>query len=515
VPVLAAALLVAAAAVLALDVVAFLGAGDHVPGVIRPVLFAAAAAGVVVLVTAAGMARAATTATGRTRRRLLALRAASASGLADLQLLADKVRQGERPALRDPGPVAAGARDLFALLAHDLQRERHAALRAIVQTAAYGPAGSPDNRVEVFVNLARRMQSLLHREIQALDQVEGRVEDPELLTGLFTVDHFATRMRRYTESLAVLGGAVSRRHWSRPVPVHEVLRAATAEVEHYARVKIVPPVPGTLQPGAVADVIHLIAELIDNATKFSPPGARALLRTGEVTAGLAIEVEDRGLGMDPAEQQRMNGVLADPEGYEISDLISDGRIGLYVVSVLARRHGIVVQLQRNIFGGTQAVVVLPPRLVDTGSQLDTGSELRGPSVARTPAGPAVSAVSAPAEAVATGRRPALPSRTGRALAPTYPAESPDGAGGRPAPAPLTTPGPADVPVQQADPGDRPPLPRRGTMSHMAPQLRQGPGPAVPDEPATDNIPGLMAAFQGGVRRAEEEGDSRNGGRGSR
>ena len=102
-------------------------------------------------------------------------------------------------------------------------------------------------------------------EIQALDEVEDRVEDPDLLKGLFTVDQFATRMRRYTESLAVLGGAVSRRQWTRPVPVHEVLRAAIAEVEHYARVKMVRRF-GTLQPHAVANVIHLIAELIDDAT---------------------------------------------------------------------------------------------------------------------------------------------------------------------------------------------------------------------------------------------------------
>ena len=331
----------------------------------------AVAAAVVVLATATGAAGAAARASGRrVQEQLMALREASAGGQADLQLLAEKVRHGERPALHDPGPDPAGAGDVLRLLAYDLERERYAARLALVRVAACSPAGRPDSRVEVFVNLARRMQSLLHREIQALDEVEDRVEDPDLLKGLFTVDHFATRMRRYTESLAVLGGAVSRRQWSRPVPVHEVLRAAIAEVEHYARVKIVPPVPGTLQPHAITkNVIHLIAELIDNATKLSPPGGRVLLRASEVASGLAIDVEDRGLGMDPAEQQRMNGVLADPGGFEIGETLNDSRIGLFVVSVLARRHGIVVQLQRNIFGGTQAVVVLPPGLADAGSRL--------------------------------------------------------------------------------------------------------------------------------------------------
>jgi hypothetical protein len=362
----------------------------------------------------------------------------------------------------------------------------------------------------VFVNLARRMQSLLHREIQALDEVEGRVEDPDLLKGLFTVDHFATRMRRYTESLAVLGGAVSRRQWSRPVPVHEVLRAAIAEVEHYARVKIVPPVPGTLQPHAVANVIHLIAELIDNATKFSPPGARVLLRAGEVAAGLAIDVEDRGLGMDPAEQQRMNGVLADPGGFEIGGTLNDGRIGLFVVSVLARRHGIVVQLQRNIFGGTQAVVVMPPGLADAGSRLGASD------LVRSSAGHLAPGVNTPAEQADTVSQPFLPRPPVGTLGATQPAASLNGAGGPPAPGSLTAPpGPADAPApQQADRGQRPPLPRRGAGPHMAAQLRIQPL-AAPDTPAAGHIPGLMADFQGGFRRADEEGDNPDHGRRSR
>ena len=210
------------------------------------------------------------------------------------------------------------------------------------------------------------MQSLVHREIELLDELEAKVEDPELLKGLFTVDHLATRMRRQSESLAVLGGAASRRQWTRQVTMHEVLRAAVAEVEQYSRVKVVPPVDGVLLGNAVSDVIHLIAELIENATKFSAPRTQALLRAQKVTAGLAIEVEDRGLGMVPADQQRMNSLLADPGLVNVNELLRDGRIGLFVVSTLARRHGIKVQLQNNIYGGTQAVAVLPNVLLDGG-----------------------------------------------------------------------------------------------------------------------------------------------------
>jgi signal transduction histidine kinase len=499
------------AAVRAVGVVAYLLAGDHSLSGTRLALTAAAALVVVLATAAAAAGSAARAADRRAQGRLMALRAASAGGQADLRVLAEKVRHGERLALSDPGPAPAADGDPVTLLAHDLQRERHAAQLALVRATAAGEAGTgsrADSRVEVFVNMARRMQSILHREIQALDQIESQVEEPDLLKGLFTIDHFATRMRRYTESLAVLGGAVSRRHWSRPVPVHEVLRAAIAEVEHYARVKIVPPVPGTLEPRAVADVIHLIAELIDNATKFSPPSARVLLRAGEVAAGLAIDVEDRGLGMDPAEQQKMNGVLADSGGFEISELLSDGRIGLFVVSALARRHGIVVQLQRNIFGGTQAVVVLPPGLVGAGSQL------RGASLAQSPAGPAAPRESAPAEPGGAGGQAVPHQLPVRVPAGTHPAAIPNGAGHRPAAgSPPAPPRAADAPVPPQEGGsERPSLPRRGTGSHLAPQLRNGPG-AAPDEPAAGHTPGLMAAFQGGFKRSEEEEETDNPDRG--
>jgi signal transduction histidine kinase len=273
------------------------------------------------------------------------------------------------------------------------------------------PVG-PDQRVEVFVNLARRMQSLAHREIQLLDELESQVEDPDLLTGLFTVDHLATRMRRQSESLAVLGGAVSRRRWSRPVTVHEVLRAAVAEVEHYARVTVVPPVEGTLSGSAVTDVIHLMAELIENATKFSAPHTEAVVRAESVTAGLVIEVEDRGLGMLPADQQRMNGLLADPGQVNVGELLRDGRIGLFVVATLARRHGIKVRVQSNIYGGIQAVVVLPATLIEATPPVPAAPvDAEAPSSEPPPDPPDPP----PAE------RPKLPRRAGRMqLAPELP-----------------------------------------------------------------------------------------------
>ncbi|MYW09200.1 ATP-binding protein, partial [Streptomyces sp. SID2563] len=303
--------------------------------------------------------RAATTVFGR----CLALRRTSAQSQADLQRVVELLRNGEPvPARRAPQNQPPGG-DPFELLAQELGRQQEAAVVAVVEASRLSEPSGEDQKVEVFVNLARRLQSLVHREIQLLDELEHEVEDPDLLKGLFHVDHLATRIRRHAENLAVLGGAVSRRQWSNPVTMTEVLRSAIAEVEQYPRVKLVPPIDGTLRGHAVADVIHLLAELVENATVFSAPHTQVLLRAQRVTAGLALEVEDRGLGMPGDEQKRMNALLTDPDQVNVARLLQDGRIGLFVVASLARRHGIAVRLQSNIYGGTQAVLVLPQTLL--------------------------------------------------------------------------------------------------------------------------------------------------------
>jgi signal transduction histidine kinase len=318
--------------------------------------------------------------------RQTALRRSLTRGHHEVRALIGSIEQGERPQPRplpelpEPGPEA----DAFELLAYQLAQAQHSAETSVSEAAALvrSSASGSEEKVEVFVNLARRLQSLVHREIELLDELENEVEDPDLLKGLFHVDHLATRIRRHAENLAVLGGAVSRRQWSRPVTMTEVLRSSIAEVEHYPRVKLVPPIEGTLRGHAVADVIHLLAELVENATVFSAPQTQVLLRAQHVTAGLAIEVDDRGLGMPAEEQRRMNAVLSDPERIDVGELLRDGRIGLFVVSALAQRHGIVVQLQSNIYGGIQAVLVLPRELLgddpaagQTGAVADSGKYL--------------------------------------------------------------------------------------------------------------------------------------------
>ncbi|WP_416237785.1 ATP-binding protein [Streptomyces sp. NEAU-W12] len=318
--------------------------------------------------------------------RVEGLRRSTARHEADLRALVDTLRRGDGPPPRTQPGRTPGDADAFDRLAADLSRAHDSAVTAVVQASRLSSQAGSEQKLEVFVNLARRLQSLVHREISLLDEMENEIEDPDLLKGLFQVDHLATRIRRHAENLAVLGGAVSRRQWSHPVSMTEVLRSAIAEVEQYSRVKLVPPIDGTLRGHAVADVIHLLAELVENATLYSAPHTQVLLRAGLVTSGLAVEVEDRGLGMPVGEQDRMNALLADPDQVNVASLLADGRIGLYVVSQLARRHGIRVRLQNNIYGGVQAVLVVPQALL--GAEQWSAEHGGGPAHRPAPAVPA-------------------------------------------------------------------------------------------------------------------------------
>ncbi|WP_030758813.1 sensor histidine kinase KdpD [Streptomyces griseus] len=483
-----------------------------------------------------------------------ALRHEAARDRAELRAVVEQLRAGEEPPPRPALPEAAG--DEFDLLGADLARTHEVAVAAVVQASRFSGSAGDEQKVEVFVNLARRLQSLVHREIQILDELENETEDPELLKGLFHVDHLATRIRRHAENLAVLGGAVSRRQWSHPVSTTEVLRSAIAEVEQYPRVKLVPPIDGTLRGHAVADVIHLLAELVENATVFSAPHTSVLLRAQYVTAGLAIEVEDRGLGMPAAEQDKMNALLADPDQVNVAHLLQDGRIGLFVVAALARRHGITVRLQANIYGGVQAVLVLPQGLLGTdpegrapherpqelppgqprepapGQGLPEAPELpanpTNPGIPEFPAAPAAPEI--PAVPEVAGAPGALTAPVAPA-APAVPAPlpqrhpiPPSAEGPAPEPVPLPEPEPYAYPrtpahgtdltdfgafAPQVPPAlppqsaDRPLLPRRRAQEHLVPQLREEPQLRQTEDLALHD-PGLMAAFQRGIGLAESQ-----------
>ncbi|MFJ3909169.1 sensor histidine kinase [Streptomyces vinaceus] len=497
------------------------------------------------------------------RDRCEALRRSSVRGRQELRTAAERLERGEPPvrpvrggpAAPPPGTDPARV-DEFWLLSQELRGAREQAHTTLVRLAGPAAPSDSDRKVEVFVNLARRLQSLVHREISLLDELEDTVEDPDLLRELFHVDHLATRIRRHAENLAVLGGAASRRQWTRPIDLSEVLRSSVAEVEQYTRVKVVPPAGGTVRGHAVADVVHLLAELVENATVFSAPDTDVVLRAERVTAGIAIEVEDRGLGLPAAEQHRMNALLVDPEQVSVRQLLADGRIGLFVVSALARRHGIAVELKSNIYGGVLAVLVLPQELL--GAEAPSAADALGGSRATSwgtgdggagmpplepvrvamprstpearrvpepePVAPAWAAPRAPhpdhpepdhpePDRRAPGRAPTVetaptagaepvvrPAARPAVREPAAPAQAP-----APAPAPVPPPPVlVSVPAARTDP-DRPPLPRRRAQDHLVPQLRDAPAPRAadaPEQPVHD--PGLMAAFQRGFGLAQSE-----------
>ncbi|HVG64755.1 MAG TPA: nitrate- and nitrite sensing domain-containing protein [Actinomycetota bacterium] len=210
---------------------------------------------------------------------------------------------------------------------------------------------------DMFLNLARRSQSLIDRQLELIDDLERTEADPDALDNLFKLDHLATRMRRNAEDLIVLSGAEPARRWSQPVPLVDVVRAALAEVEDYNRVELLPIDDIGVAGQAVSDVVHLLAELIENATSFSPPGTKVQVAGQQVSNGYVLEIEDRGLGMTDDELVEANERLANPP---MIDFALSRMLGLYVVARLAQRYNIKVQLRHSWYGGITALVLLPP-----------------------------------------------------------------------------------------------------------------------------------------------------------
>ncbi|MBV2156298.1 nitrate- and nitrite sensing domain-containing protein [Kitasatospora sp. SUK 42] len=266
-----------------------------------------------------------------------------------------KVRAGEEVDIEAEAPRPVGRDDEIGQVHRALGTVRRAAVTAAVERAEVlsGVSG-------VFVNLARRSQVLLHRQLTLLDAMERRTEDPSELADLFRLDHLTTRMRRHAEGLIILSGAVPGRAWRRPVPLVDVVRAAVSEVEEYARAEVHPLPRAAVVGHAVADLTHLVAELVENATGFSPPHTRVHIRGERVGNGYALEIEDRGLGMGPAALLAANRRIT---AAEQTDLFDSDRLGLFVVSRLARRHDVKVSLVTSAYGGTTAVVLLPTELL--------------------------------------------------------------------------------------------------------------------------------------------------------
>ncbi|MFI6321492.1 nitrate- and nitrite sensing domain-containing protein [Nonomuraea sp. NPDC050556] len=301
----------------------------------------------------------------RLARELAALRAA-ATELSDVRLagLVERLRKGSRePERIEPLDVPAMTSEV-----RDIVQAFNIVQSTAVE-AAVGQARLRHGVNQVFVNLARRNQSLLHRQLLQLDAMERGSEDPETLEDLFKLDHLTTRMRRHAESLIILSDQTPGRGWRSPVPMIDVLRAAVAEVEEYARVEVLQPPRMALAGHAVTDVVHLVAELVENATLFSPPPTRVDLRSTVTPHGLTVEVEDRGFGIARADLDAFNERLASMPEF---DLAESDRLGLFVVGRLAARHDIRVMLSPSPFGGLTAAVMLPAALLTDQLALTTG-----------------------------------------------------------------------------------------------------------------------------------------------
>ncbi|MGP4111865.1 sensor histidine kinase [Streptomyces sp. 4N509B] len=258
--------------------------------------------------------------------------------------------------------------DEVARLAEALRQQWHLVVDTI-QRQARGREGSE----RVFLGLARRTQVLINRMIPMLDKLEREHQDSKLLKDIFAVDHLATRVRRHTENLLILGGALPARRWSKPVPVYELMRSAISETEDYSRVEALPAPQISLAGRAVADVVHLLAELIENGTSFSPPETKVTVSAEIVARGrVALEIVDRGLGMSDEEYDRLNRLLSDAPKLDVMALGEAPRLGLFVVARLAKRHGLEISLRKSPYGGTLAVVLLPSELLEESKSLLAG-----------------------------------------------------------------------------------------------------------------------------------------------
>jgi signal transduction histidine kinase len=360
---------------------------------------------------------------------------------------------------------------------------------------------------DVFRNLARRSQVLLHRQLRLLDGMERRASEPEELEDLFRIDHLTTRMRRHAEGLIILSGEPAGRTWRHPVPLMDVLRAAVAEVEDYTRIRVEARTRAALSGTAVADVIHLIAELAENATVFSPPNTPVKISGDIVGRGFAVEIEDRGLGITEERLAEINKNLADPPAFDLS---GSDRLGLFIAGRLARRHDIKITLRPSVYGGTSAIVIIPMALVVDEDNYENVPAIGGEARGLPLSGRHAALADGPAESPAVVRRGPAPvplpnggSPSGTASLPWSADASPSGqvpadpaywnsppAAGSPAAPPRLAPPPV---TPSAPPPPLPPVPAAPTIGVQSRLAAAGTGPASPEADWAELVTGPQPA----------------------
>ncbi|MFC8230173.1 nitrate- and nitrite sensing domain-containing protein [Streptomyces sp. NPDC057287] len=322
------------------------------------------------------------------RRRISGLQERAEELERDLPEVVERLARGEKI------DVEAEARaidtrsadgDELTRLGGALNQARTSALQAAVRQADQHRGFE-----RLLQRIARRTQQLIGQQLKKLDELERRHEDPEVLDGLFDLDHLTARLRRYEENLVILAGGSPHRRWRKPVPLLDVMRSAQGEVQDYRRVVLDLDGAPWLAERAVGPVSHVLAELIENALTFSRPPSPVEVRAAKVSRGLAIEVEDRGLGMDEQQLAEANELMSRPPRMDVLAHSEDIRLGLYVISRLADQHGLRVEFRPSAFGGTRVVVLVPDELTvpEPGTQpAGVPSAAPAPAVEHSPAAP--------------------------------------------------------------------------------------------------------------------------------
>ncbi|MFD6268369.1 sensor histidine kinase [Nocardia asteroides] len=428
-------------------------------------------------------------------RRLRTLRSASLQLANDrLPALIRRIHHGEQVDTHvETAPVDSGGDEIGQVAAAFAIAQRTA-----LETAV-GEARTRNGFNKVFLDIAFRSQALVRRQLDVLDLAEARQDDPEDLELLFQLDHLATRARRNSENLLILGGRAPGRRWRNPVALEEIVRSAVSETEGYARVSAVRLPAVSVLGSTVADLVHLLAELVDNATAFSPPDAPVAVHGHSVGRGVAVEVDDQGLGISFEDRERLNAMLAEPPQFHEMALAGHRHLGLFVVSRLSARHGISVTLQESPYGGVRAIVLVPWAVLEAGDDNPTAAvepvatrdavqQARG--LAALPGASRIDPIPAPASTDRARRADPVGHTRYHEVSPASP------------------PSFAGHPTPEVD--RRPALPRRERLTHLSPQLgidlaeadsragASGPGTRVR---APETVRTAMSSLQSGTRRA--------------
>ncbi|MEV0221631.1 nitrate- and nitrite sensing domain-containing protein [Streptomyces sp. NPDC050704] len=452
-------------------------------------------------------------------RRLRGLRIATLS-LAEERLpdVVARLDRGEKIDVESATPPLDYGRDELGQVAQAFNAAQRTAVHTAVELA--------DTRrgfQKVILGIARQSQNLVNLQLTKLDALERAHQDPDILKGLYELDSTASQLRRYEENLVIISGEQPRRSWTEPVALIDILRSAVGEVAEYQRVEVHTDEEVFLTPPAVADVIHLLAELIDNATAYSPAPSPVGVRAAMVAKGLAVEIEDRGLGMSEDDYTSFNAQLAVPPQFDVVALADDLRLGMFVIARLATRHGIAVTLRSSPYGGTTAIVLIPHDIVvrepleppspDTEitdpAHASARPEPVGAAAAKSPAGGA-SAPDRQTHERSHEAQPVARARTADASPATATPRSassssavgmphPDsGAAGRRAAARST---------EAESGGGLTPLPRRVPQTSLAAELREDSGPAEADDSSADftaeRAASSLSGFQRGTLQARD------------